>query len=217
MRQSDCGHVAAAAPGRLDLAGVHEGLEERPRGHDDGPRPVSPAAAALDADDPAALDQERLDHLLAEREVLLAFDGQLGQELVSLLVALGARAVHRRPLAAVEQPELERRRVREQSHRATEGVDLADDLTLGHPPDRRIAAHLGDRVAVDRQERGPQPHPRRRERGFQPGMAGADHDHVEVISHGGVVVTRDRWQGKSCVQWARVSIARARPRVWRAS
>ena len=30
-------------------------------------------------------------------------------------------------------------------------------------------------------QRGPQPHPRRGQRGLEPGMAGAHHDHIEII------------------------------------
>ncbi len=148
---------------------------------DDGPGSVTDAAPALDARDAASLDHDRLDHLLAEREVLLPLDGQLGQELVGFLVALGARAVHRRSLAPVEQAELDGRGVGEDPHRAAQGIDLADDLPLGHAADRRIAAHLADGIAVHGQERGSQPHPRGRQRGFQPGMAGSDDDHIEPV------------------------------------
>ena len=143
-------------------------------------RLVSTAAPARHARDPAPLDHDRLDHLLAERQVLLPLDRELGEELVGLLVALGPRAVHRRPFAAVEQAELDGRRVGEDAHRAAEGVDLADDLPLGHAADRRVAAHLADGVAVDRQQRGPQAHPRRGQRGLEPGVAGADDDDVEI-------------------------------------
>ena len=72
LRQPVRGHVAAAAAGRLDLAGVHERLEERAGRQDDGPGPVSSAAPATHAGDAALLDQDRLDHLLAERQVLPA-------------------------------------------------------------------------------------------------------------------------------------------------
>ena len=161
---------------------MHQGLEERAGGHDDGARAVvdrRPGSAT--PDDPPVLDDDRLDHLLPERQVLLPLDGQLGQELIGLLVALGAGAVHRRPLAAVEQAELDGRGVGEHAHRAAQGVDLADDLPLGHAADRRVAAHLADGVAVDRQQRGPQPHPRRGQRGLEPGVAGADDDDVEIV------------------------------------
>ena len=66
------------------------------------------------------------------------------------------------------------------AHRAAQGVDLADDLPLGHAADRRVAAHLADRVAVDRQQRGAQAHPRGGQRGFQPGVAGPDDHHIEI-------------------------------------
>ncbi len=105
------------------------------------------------------LDDDRLDHLLPEREVLLTLDRELGEELISLLVALGAGAVHGRPLASVEQAELDRRGVGDPPHLAAESIDLADDLPLGNPSDGRVATHLAHGIAVDRQERGAQAHP----------------------------------------------------------
>ena len=124
---------------------MHQRLEEGAGGQDDRagrdtrrrpgngrPRPGPPRPAS--------------DSTISWRSVRFScrFDGQLGQELVGLLVALGAGAVHRRALAPVEQAELDRGRVGEHPHRAAERVDLADDLPLGHAADRRVAAHLAD-------------------------------------------------------------------------
>ena len=173
--------VARAAPGGLDLAGMHQRLQKRAGRQHDRPRPVFGAAPAAEPGDPATLGEQGFHHLLAERQVLLPFDGQLGQKLVGFLVALGARAVHRGAFAPVQQAELDRSRVGEHPHRAPEGVDLADDLPLGHAADGRVAAHLADGVAVDRQQGGPQTHPGRRQSGFNTGMARADHDHVVAV------------------------------------
>ena len=67
------------------------------------------------------------------------------------------------------------------AHRAAEGIDLADDLTLGHPADRRVAAHLADGIAVDRQQRGAQAHPGRCQGGLEPGVTRTDDDHIIMI------------------------------------
>jgi hypothetical protein len=133
------------------------------------------------ARDALSLDHDRLGHLLAQRQVLLPFDDQLGEELISFLVALGTRAVHRGPFAAVEQPELDGRGIGQDAHGAPQGVDLANDLPLGDSADRRVTAHLTDGIAVHRQERGSQAHPRGGQGGLEPSMAGADDDHIEPI------------------------------------
>ncbi len=66
------------------------------------------------------------------------------------------------------------------AHFAAERVDLADDLPLGNAADGRVAAHLRNGVGIHGQERSAQPEPSRRQGRLDPGMAGADDDHVEV-------------------------------------
>ncbi len=92
------GDIPRAAAGGLDLAGVHQGLEERAGRQDDRAGAIDRSSLAADARDPGAFTfgHESFDHLLAKRQVLLPLDGQLGEELVGFLVALGAGAVHRR-------------------------------------------------------------------------------------------------------------------------
>ncbi len=160
---------------------MHQGLEKRAGRQHDGPRAVARAAPAHDAGNPAPFDRDRFDHLLAEREVLLAFDRELGQELISFLVALGSRAMHRGPFAAIEQAKLKRGRVGKQAHRAAQGIDLTDDLPLGHAADGWVAAHLPDGIAVDGQKCGPHPHAGRRQGRFQPSVARTHHDDVELV------------------------------------
>jgi len=105
--------------------------------------------------------------------------------------------VHRRPLAAIEQAELDGGGVGQEPHRAAEGVDLADDLPLGHAADRRVAGHLADRVGVDRQQGRPEAHPRRRQGRLQAGVTGADDEDVEPIR----VVLRDGHGNSAGPSW----------------
>ena len=105
-------------------------------------------------------------------------------ELIGFFVGLGAGAVHRRTFAAIEQAELDAGGVDRPAHRAAQGVDLADDLSLGHAADGRIAAHLADGVAVGRQQCGLGPQPRRRQCRLGARMSGADHQHVVVVESG---------------------------------
>ena len=61
---------------------------------------------------------------------------------VRLLVGLRPRRPDRRPAAPVEHLELDPGRVDRQAHQAAERVDLADEVALGRPANRRIAGHV---------------------------------------------------------------------------
>ena len=65
------------------------------------------------------------------------------------------------------------------AHLAAERVDLAHQVALADPADRRIARHLADMVEVEREHQGARAHPGGGERGFDTGVAGADDDYVE--------------------------------------
>ena len=97
---------------------------------------------------------------------------------VQLAVGLGARAPHRRSLAAVQHAELDAGPVDRAAHDAVERVDLAHQMALGEPADRRVARHLADRRARMRQQRRARAQPRRRRGRLAPGMAAADHDDI---------------------------------------
>jgi hypothetical protein len=124
--------------------------------------------------------------------------------------------MHRRPLAPVEQAELDRRSVGEDSHRAAQGIDLADDLTLGHAANRRIAAHLAHCVAIQGEQGGAQTHPGGCQRRLEPGMPGSYHDDVKSI---GVVLPRHGHldsrpgRGKEDVEPGRADRMRAPPQL----
>ena len=89
--------------------------------------------------------------------------------------------MHRRPFAAIEQAKLNGGRIGQDTHRTTQAIDLANDLPLGHAADRRVAAHLADRVAIRGEEGRPEADSRGCERGFHPCVAGADNQDVKVI------------------------------------
>ena len=91
------GAFAGAAAGRLGLAGVHEGLQERAGGEHDGAGAVDGVAADADADD-AAVElgspiadastrssiEQVFDHLLPQRQVRLLLDDPLDLGLIQL-------------------------------------------------------------------------------------------------------------------------------------
>ena len=79
------------------------------------------------------------------REVRRLGDQPLHRRAVELAVGLGARALHGRALAAVEDAELDAGGVGGAAHQPVERVDLAHEMALAEAADRRIAGHLADR------------------------------------------------------------------------
>ena len=178
------GPFAGASAGQLRGAVVKDPLHERAGAEHDRPGAVDGVPGAH-AGDPhlgaGPFDDQVVGGLLAQGQPRLVLDDPLHLLLISHAVGLGAGAVHGGPLAAVEHAELDAGRVDRPGHGPAQGVDLAHDLPLGHAPDGRVAAHLGDGIEIAGQQRGRCPHARRRQRRLAPGMPGADHHDVEVV------------------------------------
>src|SRR6185295_14177905 len=81
-------------------------------------------------------------------------------------------------LAGVEHPELDARRVGGLGHLAAERVDLADDLSLGEAAHRGVARHASRGLDLQGEDEDGLAHAGAGEGGFDPGVAGADHDDV---------------------------------------
>ena len=103
---------------------------------------------------------------------------------VERAVGLRARSADGRALAPVKHAELDAGPVGHAAHQAIERVDLADQVALAEPADRRIAGHLADgREAVREQNRiGTELGGRRR--GFCARMPASDNDDVRLQIHG---------------------------------
>ena len=70
---------------------------------------------------------------------------QLGdRRAIESAVGLDARALHRRPLAAVEHAAVDRGAVGGARHQSVEHVELADQMALADAADRRVARHLAE-------------------------------------------------------------------------
>ena len=127
---------------------------------------------------------EVIDGFLPQAEVGLFFAEAFDFGLVGFFVGLCAGAVHGGTFAAVEHAELDAGGIDGAAHRAAQGVDFADDLSLGDAADGRVAAHLADGIEVGRQECGLGPHARRRQCRFRARMSAADHQNVVVVESG---------------------------------
>ncbi len=100
---------------------------------------------------------------------------------VGLLVALGAGGPDSGAAGSIQQAELDADCVRNFSHDAAEGVDLANQVAFSNAAHGWIAGHLGDEVDVEGVQRGLQAHAGSRHGGLATGMAGADDHYVEFF------------------------------------
>ena len=128
-----------------------------------------------------ALDVQ-IDHrLLEHRQVRLALDHAPHGVPIQHPVRLRPRRLHRRPLASVQRPHLDRRAVGSHGHRPAQRVDLAHQMRLADAANGRIAGHLADGLDALRQEQRRRAKPRRSERRLGPGMTAADDDDIEAL------------------------------------
>ena len=110
------------------------------------------------------------------------FNSPLDVVLISLLVRLSPRAVHRGAFAPVEHSELDTGGVNRFPHQAAQSIDLAHDLAFGHATNGRIARHLSDGIEIGGQQSGLGSDASRRGSGFRSGVSCANHDHVVLIA-----------------------------------
>ena len=133
------------------------------------------------ADDALAFNDQIIHALLKQAEARLVFDHAANRRLVQNAIGLGTSGTHRRPLAAVENAELDATPVRRQRHGATEGVDLLYQMPLADTSNGRVATHLADGFDVVGQQQCVRTHARRRKRSLGAGMAATDYNHIEVL------------------------------------
>src|SRR5215831_14811222 len=128
---------------------MDETVEERAgRQHDTacGDRPA--VAQYQPADMALGIQQQILGRALDDREPRGLRQKLTNRLAIDLAVGLRARPAHRRAFAAVEDAELDPRPIDRPAHDAVEGIDLAHEMALAEPADRRVARHLADRGAL---------------------------------------------------------------------
>jgi len=101
-----------------------------------------------------------------------------------LLIALGAGRPDGRSTRSIEQAKLDANRVRDLAHDAAEGIDFANQMSLGNSAYGGIAGHLRNEVYVQRVEGGLQAHAGRSHGCFASGVTGANHDNVGMFGEG---------------------------------
>ena len=82
----------------------------------------------------------------------LAFQYGLHGDPVKTFVALRPERLDGRTLAGVQLPDLDEGSISDAPHFPTQSVDLAHQMPLGRPPDRRIAGHPRNNFRIHRQQ-----------------------------------------------------------------
>ncbi len=131
---------------------------------------------------PIVLDHQVGALLLEQGEIRLVLQEPTDGGLVELPISLGASRAHGWTLAGVQGPKLNAGAIGGARHRPAQRIDLAHQMTLADAADRRVAAHLPERLDALRQQQRATPHAGSRERGLGAGMAATDHDDVERMS-----------------------------------
>ena len=138
------------------------------------------------------VDHQVVARALEQREIRLVLEAAPNRRLVEQAIGLRPGRPHRRALGAVQDPELDAGLVGRRRHRAAQGIDLLDQMPLADAADRRVAAHLPERLDRMRQQQRRRAHARGSERRLGAGMAAADDDDVEVFGIGHAVPAQGR-------------------------
>ncbi|MNY36846.1 hypothetical protein D3C86_1713630 [compost metagenome] len=165
----------------MDLA-----VEERPRRQYHGSGPESDAHLGHGAHHAVALHHQVIDRLLEQHQVRLVFQPGPNRLAIQHTIRLGARGADGRPLAGVENTELDTGLVRGRRHRTAHRVHFLDQMPLANAANRRIAAHLTQRLDVMAQQQRLAAHAGGGKRGFGAGVTTTDDNDIELfrVKHG---------------------------------
>ena len=181
MRERDGGGIAGASGRIMGEPHVHEAVQESARGEHDGACVKAQAELGDGAGDPVAFQDEVVDALLEQPEIGLVLQTATDGLPVQHAIGLGASGPDGRPLARVQDAELDAGFVGSGGHRAAQCVDLLDEVPLADSSDRRVARHLAERLDAVGEQQRTATHARRSERGFGAGVAATDDDDVELL------------------------------------
>ena len=177
-----CGTLADTTPVLGLPPAKHLGVEECPGRQNDRRCPQHCPVIKHNTRDSSRLECQRRnagsDDIEIRRHGQHLADGRC----IACTVGLDARPLYCRPLRPVEHPVMDRRRIRRAPDQAVERIDLADEMTLAQPANRRVTRHRPNHRRVEADQSRPRATTRRRRRRFGPGMPAANNDHV--IGHG---------------------------------
>lgn len=156
-------------------------VEKSPGGEHHGARTKGNAHLRDGADHAVAFHHQVIDGLLEQAQVRLVLQAAADRGLVQHAVGLRAGRAHRRALARIENAKLDARLVGGNGHGAAQRIHLFHEVALADAADRRVAAHLPQRLDVVGEQQRLGAHACSGQRGFGAGMATADDDHIEFF------------------------------------
>ncbi len=162
------------------LAAMDQPAQERTRGQHHRPGADPPPIEHHNAGDHSIGNDEIVDLALDDFEIGRSGELCLHRLAIKLAIFLRPGPTHRRPLASVEDAELNPPLIGDTAHDAIERIDLTHQMAFAQSPDRRVAAHLADGRKLVRDQRRRYTQTRRSGRRFRAGMAAANNDHTEI-------------------------------------
>ena len=180
-RQRRRRRLAHASAGRLRQADVNLAVEKSPRRQHHGLCHETQPMFGHRPAHSAVFDNQIVATLREQREIRLVFKEMADRLPVMRPVGLHARGAHRRAFGGVEDAELDAGPVRGNPHRPVKRIDLAHQMPLADPANRRVAAQRPERFQIVREQQGTRANARCRQRCLGTGMAATDHNNVEGI------------------------------------
>jgi hypothetical protein len=89
--------------------------------------------------------------------------------------------LHSQTLAGIEASELDTGLISNSGHFPAKSVNLFDQMAFCKPANRRVTAHGGDMIQVDRQKQSRVPHPGCGQRSLAPGMPCTHYYHIVLL------------------------------------
>ena len=102
---------------------------------------------------------------------------------IQAAIRLGPRTTDRRPLAAIQELEMNAGHIRRPAHDAIQRIDLPHQMALANAANGGIAGHFANRLQTMGQQQGARAQPRCRCHRLATGMAAADHHHIKLSGH----------------------------------
>ena len=158
LRQVRNGRFGDASASNHFAPDVHQAVEKRARGDDNGLGPQLDAPDSAHADGLSVLYQQLIGLILPDVQTVGFIDMAPPFPDEFPAVALRPRAPDGRSFAQVQHAELDGCGVCDERHLPSERVNLADNLSFGNASDGRIARHLRYFVHVHRHQTGPCTH-----------------------------------------------------------
>ena len=125
-------------------ADMHKPVKKCAGGQNDSRRVKSRAVTGYHATTPTVLNHHIIDRLRQYGKILRLGNRRLHGVAIKLPIGLGARPMHGRPFAPIEQAKLNPSLVGDAAHQPVQRIYFAHQMTLADTANRRIARHLAN-------------------------------------------------------------------------